>query len=600
MSEQMRPSSAEGNCTELGMDPVSASHDGILEAWLMGLIPTGMVAVPYVTLTLPFRTALKAQATLILALTLSLLVVGLLRRGWWPRLRSTPRPVLMGLLLYASVTILGALVGLVRGNNHEFLAGQALSMALLPLSALGGLVLCRSASWRGFTVGVAGSVTVLAVVHLGVVTARLASGKPTLRTFLGNGTSPVDTSLLAFILLIALVGWLPGWLRRVAIASMVLLVVFALATLVRGLWITMLLGGLIAGFCSVGHRIFVSRRLWFGLAAALAALGVVWLVVLAWWQFPRYNLLEALARQGGVSGAPVHVTVDQTTRAHALDIVWRPTAGSREFSVGAPFPVSSGGDYQLRASVTGHDGGTGFIEIQWLAAGGRVLEVLRTPLPATGASSRAAVVSSPPLGTVRAALRVGCDENASGTWSASAVTLERLGPHVLTLLHDQQREIGDRLLSLVPGCDQGKGQGADSVAFRLEESKILARLFTSGSWGAKLFGRGLGAVHHLGAIAVPDFGTEDTNYIHNFYFFLLVKLGLVGAALAGWALFLWLTWTWRACRAAAPGAGRAFLAAGTAAWIAYLVWSVASPQLADFRMVPFLGLLLAASASARP
>jgi len=582
------------------MDPVSASHDGILETWLMGLIPTGMAAVPYVTLTLPFRAALKVQASLILALILSLLVVGLLRRGWWRRLRSAPRPVLMGLLLYTSATILGALVGLVRGNDHEFLAGQALSMALLPLSALGGLVLCRAASWRGFAVGVAGSVTMLAVVHLAAVTARLTSGKPPLRTFLDNGISPIGTSLLAFILLVALAGWLPGWLRRVAIASMVLLAVFALATLVRGLWITMLLGGLFAGFCAYGHRIFVSRRLWLGLAAAVAAFGLVWLLILAWWQFPRYNLLEPLARQGGMSGAPVHVMVDQTTRAHALDIVWRPTAGSREFSVGAPFPVTSGGDYRLRASVTGQGGGTGFIEIQWLAAGGRVLEVLRTPLAATRAPSQAAVVSSPPPGTVRGALRVGCDEHASGTWSASAVILERLGPHVLTLLHEQQREMGHRLLSLIPGCDQGKGDEAASVAFRLEESRILARLFTSGSWGVQLFGRGLGAILHLGPIAVPDFGSEDTNYIHNFYFFLLVKLGLIGSALAGGALLLWLIWTWRACRAAAPGAGRAFLAAGVAAWIVYLVWSVASPQLSDFRMVPVLGLLLAASASARP
>jgi O-antigen ligase len=130
-----------------------------------------------------------------------------------------------------------------------------------------------------------------------------------------------------------------------------------------------------------------------------------------------------------------------------------------------------------------------------------------------------------------------------------------------------------------------------SVSLRLAESRsLLARLRTSG-WPSRLFGHGLGATFDAGR------GTGDsTNYVHNFYLFLLFKLGLVGTVLVLAAFALWCRYLLVALLARRAGTpARVRLAAALAAWLAYLLWSVSSPEILDFRIAPLWGLLLAAA-----
>ncbi len=86
---------------------------------------------------------------------------------------------------------------------------------------------------------------------------------------------------------------------------------------------------------------------------------------------------------------------------------------------------------------------------------------------------------------------------------------------------------------------------------------------------------------------------DDVNYIHNWYLFLLFKLGIVGSILVLGALVGWIAWIVRSFGRAADSKDRAFLVAAAAAWIVYAVWSLTSPEILDFRMAPLWGWLLA-------
>jgi peptidoglycan biosynthesis protein MviN/MurJ (putative lipid II flippase) len=89
---------------------------------------------------------------------------------------------------------------------------------------------------------------------------------------------------------------------------------------------------------------------------------------------------------------------------------------------------------------------------------------------------------------------------------------------------------------------------------------------------------------------------EHPNYIHNFYVFLLFKLGLVGMAAVVSAIVLWIQSPLSHLRTLPPGSpDRVFLAAVVAAWVSYAIWSLASPEILDFRMAPLWGFLVGAS-----
>ncbi len=102
-----------------------------------------VVLMPFVTVGLDFRLSLIVQALGILVIVLATLP-GLATAEGWRRVSATPRPVLLGVAAVGAATALGAAIGLVRGHALAQVAGQTLSMGLLPLAAVGGLT-----AWQG-------------------------------------------------------------------------------------------------------------------------------------------------------------------------------------------------------------------------------------------------------------------------------------------------------------------------------------------------------------------------------------------------------------------------------------------------------------------
>jgi len=141
-----------------------------------------------------------------------------------------------------------------------------------------------------------------------------------------------------------------------------------------------------------------------------------------------------------------------------------------------------------------------------------------------------------------------------------------------------------------------------SLAFRVSEARHLVDGFRRASWSTRLLGHGLGATSEY-----PGFGFDGEgrwrrigriHYVHNFYVFGLYKLGLVGLILLVLALTLWAWWTAAAARKHRSSPAGLFLAAMSAAWAGYAVWSLTSPEFINFRIAPLWGLLLAASLQA--
>ena len=141
-----------------------------------------------------------------------------------------------------------------------------------------------------------------------------------------------------------------------------------------------------------------------------------------------------------------------------------------------------------------------------------------------------------------------------------------------------------------------------SLAYRAREMNVLLVTFSGAKPVAKILGHGLGFTFVSKDVGLDDKGnlapTRTTNYIHNFYLVLLVKLGLVGTAVMLGVLALWIVWSVHEARASRREPEKTFLIAASTVWIAAAVWNLACPELIDFRMAPLWGLLIAASVNA--
>ena len=161
--------------------------------------------------------------------------------------------------------------------------------------------------------------------------------------------------------------------------------------------------------------------------------------------------------------------------------------------------------------------------------------------------------------------------------------------------------INERVRGLARALRTGRPDGDTTLGFRWHESLKIVEALVEGSWIDRLFGHGLGATILLDVDGFDNRGHwvhyDDVNYIHNWYLFLLFKLGILGSILVVGSLVGWIVWTvGGVLRADNPGM-RAFPAASAAAWIVYAVWSLTSPEILDFRMAPLWGWLLVVCAS---
>lgn len=587
--------------------------------WVSGLVIGVMVLVPYATIGLSFRTALYVQAILLLLLTLSLLGVGARGVGarpqdtWWSireRFRATPWMILWGLGFYTLATALGWGVAILRSNPRATVAGQVLSMGLLPLAAVAGLSLPSRALLRPYSRALSGAVVFAALLHLTSWASWASLGYHIVnqRLFFANAISVVGPALLGLLLLLTLMtgGELGArWLRVTAWLGAACIALYILLAGVRGLWLVMPPALILFSLLALHRK---------GAVLALVALLLLgfggfatWRLFDLWLEQPRPNLLPGQYPADLLARPPQSVREADSPGSPAGAITWSPNGGGCGWALGPPFPISlpTGHTFRLRADFSGPVGARGYVTLQWFDAKGDLLGGKTVPSalhPWLPAKERWAVL---PPGAVAARVVVGCDPSRKGIWTLRRLELHHLGRGFLAPLLRQRSFLRTRLGSILKIFDRSsRGPEDTSLNLRYRESRELVRLFAGASWPRRIFGHGLGATYQLEVMGRDAQGkpTPNTrpNYIHNFYLFLLFKLGLVGAALVLTALGLWILAAMSAVRRLTPGFQRSFAAAAAAAFVAYSIWSVASPQILDFRMAPLWGLLLAALSRLRP
>lgn len=564
------------------------------ERLALAVVTGAIVLVPFATITLPYRRALYTQALTLLALTAGLLAAGLVRPGWGRRIGAGRCRVAAGVGLYGLAALHGGAVGLARGNEVELLAGQVLSMALLPLAALAGAGLGGGARSRPLAWGLGAGVASASLLHWLAWLASPPGAGLDRRLFFANAVSVVGASLLGLLLLATLVVSARGILRVLAGIATLPVLLLILASGVRGLWVATVLAVavfLVLAFPPVRRQLAL---LGWMLAVAGAAVGVV--AMARWVERPRPNLLPAAEPSALL--APVWGVVREVARERPESAAVRFAAagGHCHWALAPAFPVPElkTGTYRLRGRLTGPDSWRVYVALQWFDGEGRLLG--RT-VARRVEGSLAEVVTLLPRGAVSARVVVGCPGEGEGEWLLHALALHRLGPAWLLRLPGLAQTLESRLSAGLLEKDRVVGA---ALRVRLRESRRLWDLFRHAAWGRKLSGHGLGATYAFDGPGRDERGrlTADAqpNYIHNFYLFLLYKLGLLGTGLVVVALVLWLTAAVAATRRLPYGLSRAFAAAAAAGLAAYSLWSLSSPEILDFRVAPLWGLLLAALA----
>lgn len=602
-----------------------------------------VLLTPYGTPWLDFEGGLRYQAAVILAATGALLVWGLGRAGWLRRWRSAPRGVLLGLGLYAAAALLGTVIGVLSGLPLGRVAGQALSMGLLPLAALAGLALEHPRSGHGGSPGKSGmawlaqalalAVTGAAAVHLLEAAGRLLSGRPVGRLYFANSVSIAGPSLLALLLVLALLQRRTRWLQALWGLALVILGTYMLGSGIRGLLLVTPLAVLVA-------LILTAPRLRWGRGLILLILLVLPLFAaeraLWWWETaPRPDLMPGRDASHLLAETPkgdplvppglALEAAPWTGGKFRRALSWKLPPEGEEWRLPQTVPVTEPGLYRLTAHLKSPFPAGGEVEDEgcvslWWLDGERALLGLLSVCAEPGLGWREpSVTGLVPEGTVQAriVLHGRSSDRAPGgapipsppvsseaRWSVHRLELERLGDAATGRLLEQLAFMADRLRSSLDPFSLGSQAMRGSAAYRLEESRTLIYCFLEAPWYRQLLGHGLGASYSLRSSNIVPLSSrldaQDLNYIHNFYLFLLFKLGLAGTLAVLAALGLWIRWLGQSCLRTPPGPRRALLAALTAAWVGYALWSLASPEILNFRLAPIWGWTLALGVSLEP
>jgi len=366
----------------------------------------------------------------------------------------------------------------------------------------------------------------------------------------------------------------------------ILISIYLLGSGGRGAWLVLAIGVLIFVLLNDEFRRWVRRRWRAGvlvLALAVAAFGSLG----AWLKWQRETLLPAtnpveiifLLPQGpGFRTLPASLP--------ELHVSWDQKKKRRSWLV-RPFLIRTDRTYRLQGWIRGGQTGNGFLELHWLDSEGvRIGGVTVAAFPSLDWTLYENI-GRPPIGTTKAELTLSGSVDSEGTWTLRRVEIHDLGPGWVAPWARQGSYLIARLTSLLHPLDPRRSdEHQTSVRYRLEESRRLVQIFRGDNARRRVWGRGLGATFKL--------DTRQTHYIHNFYLFLIFKLGVAGTLLLLSAVGLWLREVQRsAASKIAPKPQRRFLASVLAAWCAYLLWSTTSPEILDFRLAPIWGLLLA-------
>ncbi len=559
------------------------------------------VLLPFITVALPYRRALYVQAGVVVVLMLALICWALLRGDWSARLRAASPLLVVATGLYALVALLGTAVGLAGDASILAVGGQFTAMALLPLGALVALTAEPRRATTAFLYGMAGSVAGAALAHVTLWWVLGPRGAALRRITLPNSASAFGASLLGLLaaLVLASEGSVPR-ARRFGRTAAIVILVYIIASGIRGLWIVTVLAAGAFLYASVHRRRDTRRpRRRLRSASILTAPVIVALAAAGWWLTPRENLAGDVARPRSDS------TLPRTAAAAPTE--------PREFAVGpgrrsqlvlGPREVNADQGYRVSAELEGSGTGSCTLALDWLGATGEIITKDRSRFIAAGLpGGTALVIGIPARGSHRLRSRIACNASAKGAWTLSRLRLEELGPRSVAIAAKQLQTVFARAGRVVSPSSGSPWFPEPSLRLRAAESLTLTRAFMELPVTRKLIGRGLGATF---VFTKPGRGpsgervlVHEASYVHNFFLFLLYKLGLVGTvgALASLALFMAVPFTARRARTGCE-IERRFLAACSAAWVGYLVWAVASPEIIDFRVAPLLGLLVGCAAGA--
>ena len=514
-----------------------------------------LALMPYATVGMGFQHALWLDGLGYLGIVLTLLAVG--RQTVSSLAGGSPWAVRWGLGLYLAAAAFGAIIGLTSGNPLRFIVSQTASMVLWPAGFI-AFAAGATPTLRRVAAGLGIASAVALAVHLAVAFATRGAPEvrgEALRLTLRNDVSFTGLSVMA---LLVCLGWWAETRRPAAALAAAAAAVLVVGSMSRGAWIVALIG--VVAFWTLRQK-----RVWWALVVPplATALGVAALFAASRWVTARGEFViprseETMPMEGGgveirrnvaVNGRPIEITIAVRGRSSARPVL---IVSSRD------------------------------------AAGRSVVVAQVTPNP---------VAPDRPL-TVVQFLPAGTSRLSFGLWQQSGggevVTCEvrELPGAMAGWLRTLDLRIRQTALALVHPAQDG------TVGYRLAEWAAVKKAWTRATWFRWLSGQGLGATVQFPNSSWDEHGHRidipTANYLHNFYVFLFFKLGLAGAAaLAG--LLLVAGWTWRAAIARRSTADGATLAAAAACWLAYLVWSVTSPEILDFHTAPLWGALVAAT-----
>lgn len=544
-----------------------------------------LVLIPYVSLLVPFSLGLMLQAGLLAALLVVIAGWGLGAGGlvgFAPK--RIPAPIVWGLALWAGAALWGASMGLVHGNPIRNVLSQSVSLLFLPIGflafALHGSFRGRTLT-RGLTWGALGAL----ILHLAglAIPALVAPGRAEGFRFILRNNLPVPGSLVMIFLLV--VGHLLArrsserW-ELVGLGASLLLLIGGMS---RGAWIASILGLVVL---TVMPATRPSRnKLLVLVIGALALVGSIHLLE-AWSDRQLVSVVretfEAEHAQSARGGEPgigeqggFQRVEPRGEKDHPVPVIWNQPA---------PFPL-----LVLRGWIQGPSG-----EILTLAlhardeTGERIGDRLTlvageddwvsfhwlVPLPPETAEIRLLAASRP----------------SSAPWLIDEIEILAAPGSLVGALSQLTHRLGATVTGIrAPAADGG-------LRYRLTETRAVLTDWSRTGWLEKLTGSGLGATFDFQSYTWDRDGnaifSEEASYIHNFYLFLAYKLGLAGIVLLA-GLSLIVGWTalvsWRI------GAEAWFTSVAVACWVAYLLWSITSPEIYDFRVAPLWGGLIAAS-----
>ncbi len=505
----------------------------------------------------------------------------------------------MGVVLWAAATVLGAVVGLLRGNELYLVAGQVFSMALLPYAFFTARSLDVENRPRVFSTALVGAVVAACLLQFGYWAFRSLFGVPLLRLALPNSLSTVGASIMALIVAITLAARENGRTRLLGLTAIPIIGVSILgsgtrsAVLAAALAVAIML--LVVGAARKGLR---------GLATVVVLVATAGLVAFAVfaaiWNAPRDSAvpLESFLEPFWVAPSGGDLEFVDTKDGVRMEIVWKVDEHERKYWISLPYPVDPEGMFRISAEIKGEGTGTGWVDFTTFTPS--LEECSHRTLRATaGAGWRriesAVLTEFKNAPVVR--VRVGGDKGAIGTWRARNV---RLDEYKLILPRSLQRNLiylYDRIVTSWEMFRFGKLSHDPSMRVRIKETLAARDQVRDASLVLKVFGHGLGARLEF---EEPGFNAlaqrivfKNPNYIHNFYAFLAFKLGAVGGLAILVALGAWIFRSVQMVVRNSQSWGAEPGAASLAVWIAYAAWGVFCPQFIDFADAPLFGFFLA-------